>query len=129
MYVYPLGYSTQENLIKQCIPTPNVQGMKALLKSGDMEKIVFFATVSRKKEVYVMAANYLQSLDWQRDADIMKNIITFYTKGRALESLAGFYDACAQVYVNVYICMNNHVHRALLRDRKERERQKKKNYN
>ena len=76
-----------------------MQGMKALLKSGDMEKIVFFATVSRKKEVYVMAANYLQSLNWQRDADIMKNIITFYTKGRALESLAGFYDACAQVHV------------------------------
>ena len=71
--------------------------MKALLKSGDTEKIVFFAGVSRQKDIYVMAANYLQSLDWQRDAEIMKNIISFYTKGRALESLAGFYDACAQV--------------------------------
>ena len=74
-----------------------VQAMKALLKSGDTEKIVFFAGVSRQKDIYVMAANYLQTLDWRKDPEIMKNIITFYTKGRAMESLAGFYDACAQV--------------------------------
>ena len=71
--------------------------MKALLKSGDTEKIIFFAQVSRQREIYIMAANYLQTLDWRSDPDVMKNIITFYTKGKALESLAGFYDACAQV--------------------------------
>ena len=37
-----------------------VKAMRALLKSGDTEKIVFFAGVSRQKEIYVMAANYLQ---------------------------------------------------------------------
>ena len=74
-----------------------LQAMKALLKSGDTEKIVFFAGVSRQKEIYVMAANYLQSLDWRKDPEIMKSIISFYTKGRALELLAGFYDACGQV--------------------------------
>ena len=73
--------------------------MRALLKSGDTEKIIFFAGVSRQKEIYVMAANYLQSLDWRKDPEIMKNIIGFYTKGRALDSLAGFYDACAQVCI------------------------------
>lgn len=71
--------------------------MRALLKSGDTEKIVFFAGVSRQKEIYIMAANYLQSLDWRKDPEIMKSIISFYTKGRALDLLAGFYDACAQV--------------------------------
>ena len=58
---------------------------------------MFFATVSRQREIYIMAAHYLQTLDWQKDPEIMKNIITFYTKGRAPEPLAGFYDACAQV--------------------------------
>ena len=71
--------------------------MKALLKSGDTEKIVFFANVSRQREIYVMSGHYLQSLDWQTDPEIMKNIIGFYTKGRAPDALAGFYDACAQV--------------------------------
>jgi len=73
------------------------QAMRALLKSGDTEKIIFFAGVSRTKSIYVMAANYLQSLDWRKDPEIMKNIINFYTKGRSLDSLAGFYAACAQV--------------------------------
>lgn len=44
-----------------------------------------------------MAANYLQSLDWRKNPDILKTIIGFYTKGRALDLLAGFYEACAQV--------------------------------
>uniref|UniRef100_A0A452HFX2 Intraflagellar transport protein 140 homolog n=1 Tax=Gopherus agassizii TaxID=38772 RepID=A0A452HFX2_9SAUR len=79
-----------------------LKAMKALLKSGDTEKIVFFAGVSRQREIYIMAANYLQSLDWRRDPEIMKNIINFYTKGKALDLLAGFYDACAQVEIDEY---------------------------
>ena len=82
------------------------QAMKALLKSGDTEKIVFFANVSRQREIYVMAGHYLQSLDWQTDPEIMKNIIGFYTKGRAPEALAGFYDACAQVLLLSSICLS-----------------------
>ncbi|XP_073915300.1 intraflagellar transport protein 140 homolog isoform X2 [Castor canadensis] len=79
-----------------------LKAMRALLKSGDTEKIVFFAGVSRQKEIYIMAANYLQSLDWRKEPEIMKNIISFYTKGRALDLLAGFYDACAQVEIDEY---------------------------
>ncbi|NXV35214.1 IF140 protein, partial [Rissa tridactyla] len=79
-----------------------LQAMKALLKSGDTEKIVFFAGVSGQREIYIMAANYLQSLDWRKDPEIMKNIISFYTKGRALDLLAGFYEACAQVEIDEY---------------------------
>ncbi|XP_073219058.1 intraflagellar transport protein 140 homolog isoform X5 [Lepidochelys kempii] len=79
-----------------------LKAMRALLKSGDTEKIVFFAGVSKQREIYIMAANYLQSLDWRKDPDIMKNIISFYTKGKALDLLAGFYDACAQVEIDEY---------------------------
>lgn len=71
--------------------------MKTLLKSGDTDRIIFFANVSRQKETYIMAANYLQSLDWRVDPDIMKNIIGFYTKSRALDMLSNFYDTCAKV--------------------------------
>ena len=73
------------------------KAMKALLKSGDTEKIIFFANVSRESEIYVLAANYLQSLDWRNNPEIMKHIITFYTKGKAGKLLGGFYEACAQV--------------------------------
>ncbi|NXC31540.1 IF140 protein, partial [Campylorhamphus procurvoides] len=79
-----------------------LKAMRALLKSGDTEKIIFFAGVSRQREIYIMAANYLQSLDWRNDTKIIANIISFYTKGRALDLLAGFYDACAQVEIDEY---------------------------
>lgn len=71
--------------------------MKALLKSGDTEKIIFFANVTRQKEMYIMAANYLQSLDWRVKPELLKNIISFYSKGKAPHLLANFYIACAQV--------------------------------
>ncbi|XP_004562563.1 intraflagellar transport protein 140 homolog isoform X2 [Maylandia zebra] len=79
-----------------------LKAMRALLKSGDTEKIVFFANVSRQKELFILAANYLQSLDWRKDPDILKTIIGFYTKGRAPDLLAGFYEACAQVEIDDY---------------------------
>ncbi|KAM9716097.1 intraflagellar transport protein 140 homolog isoform 2-T2 [Menidia menidia] len=78
------------------------KAMKALLKSGDTEKIIFFANVCRQKELFIMAANYLQSLDWRKSPEILKNIIGFYTKGRAPDLLAGFYEACAQVEIDDY---------------------------
>lgn len=71
--------------------------MKSLLKSGDTERIVYFANVCRQRDIYVLAANYLQSLDWRKDSEIMKNIIMFYTKAKANVLLATFYDSCAQV--------------------------------
>ena len=40
---------------------------------------------------YVAVTHTLQSVD------IMKAIITFYTKAKAFVQLAGFYDGCAQV--------------------------------
>ena len=32
----------------------------------------------------------------------MKTIVTFYTKAKAFDSLAGFYEACAQVEIDEY---------------------------
>lgn len=79
-----------------------VRAMKSLLKSGDTEKIVFFAGMSRQKEVYIMAANYLQSLNWQSDGKILKNIIQFYSKAHAYDLLANFYANCAQVEIDEF---------------------------
>ncbi|KAK5850713.1 hypothetical protein PBY51_001566 [Eleginops maclovinus] len=79
-----------------------LKAMRALLKSGDTEKIIFFANVCRQKDLFIMAANYLQSLDWRKNPEILKTIIGFYTKGRAPDLLAGFYEACAQVEIDDY---------------------------
>lgn len=79
-----------------------LQAMKSLLKSGDTEKVIFFANVSRQREIYILAGNYLQTLDWRNNSDIMKNIITFYSKAKAFDLLAMFYNACADVEIDEY---------------------------
>lgn len=79
-----------------------VRAMKCLLRGGDTKAIIQFASITRNAEIYKMAANYLQTMDW-RDGEIMKVIITFYTKANAFEQLAGFYDSCAQV--EIFVCV------------------------
>ena len=76
--------------------------MKALMKSGDTKQVIFFANIQKQRETYIMAANYLQSLDWRKDPEIMKHIITFYTRAKSMESLASFYEACAQVEIDEF---------------------------
>lgn len=47
-----------------------------------------------------MAANYLQSLDWRANPELLKHILGFYTKARAADRLAGFYSGCAQLEID-----------------------------
>ncbi|EQC39856.1 hypothetical protein SDRG_02514 [Saprolegnia diclina VS20] len=77
-----------------------LKAMKCLLKSGDTEKVIFFANVSRNNDIYVLAANYLQTLNWAKDSDLAKNIVGFYTKAKAFEALTGFYEANANVEID-----------------------------
>ena len=37
-----------------------LKAMKCLLKTGDTDKIVYFANISKKREIYILAANYMQ---------------------------------------------------------------------
>ncbi|KAI8819835.1 uncharacterized protein EV422DRAFT_87782 [Fimicolochytrium jonesii] len=81
-----------------------LRAMDALLRSGDTDKIIFFANVSgaKDRQIYVMASNYLQTLQWRNVPTYLKSIITFYTKARAWEHLASFYESCAAVEVDEF---------------------------
>ena len=57
-----------------------MKALKCLIRSGNTDKIIFFAGVSRNAEIYTLAANYLQTLDWHSRPELMQNIVTFYTK-------------------------------------------------
>ncbi|VDL82930.1 unnamed protein product [Nippostrongylus brasiliensis] len=79
-----------------------VSAMRALLKSGDTQKIVFFANTARNKEIYILAANYLQTTDWQGNAEVIREIETFYSKAHSFLHLASFYKACAFMEVETF---------------------------
>lgn len=82
------------------------RALKCLLKSGDTKNVVYYASMSRNRDIYILAANYLQSLDWQSGTEsatqLTKKIVDFYTKAKAFEQLAGFYDAYAQMEIDEY---------------------------
>jgi intraflagellar transport protein 140 len=78
------------------------KAMKCLIKMGNKPKVIEFAHTCRLAELYILAANFLQSLDWVDDEDLVKTIVTFYTKAKAHGSLANFYELFANVEVNEF---------------------------
>ena len=76
--------------------------MKCLVRGGDSKAVIQFANISRNIEIYKLAANYLQQMNWRESVDIMKAIILFYSKAKAYEQLASFYESCAQVEIDDY---------------------------
>eukprot|EP00003_Mantamonas_plastica_P014405 TRINITY_DN2501_c0_g2_i5.p1 TRINITY_DN2501_c0_g2~~TRINITY_DN2501_c0_g2_i5.p1 ORF type:complete len:1231 (+),score=430.28 TRINITY_DN2501_c0_g2_i5:227-3919(+) len=79
-----------------------VKAVQCLIKTGDTKKIIFFANVSHEQQVYIVAAHFLQQCDWRNDKNVLKAIITFYTKARVPESLAAFYESAAQYEIDEY---------------------------
>ena len=65
------------------------RAMKCYIKMGNKEKVVEFAQVCRDPEIFVLAANFMQNLEWT--SDIVKIIVSFYTKAKAFYNLANFY--------------------------------------
>jgi len=79
-----------------------VRAIKCLVRSGDTKAVIQFASISRSVEIYKLAANYLQQMNWRESVDILKAIIMFYSKAKAFIQLAGFYDSCGQVEIDEY---------------------------
>ena len=56
--------------------------------------------VSRQKDVFLLAANYLQSAgEWRTSHDALRTMVGFYAKAGAHGSLAAFYEARAQAEI------------------------------
>jgi len=102
-----------------------VKAVKCLIKSGNREKIIAFASKiprridlcslgrsmcplfvmtgrSRCSEVLTMTANYLRTLDWVEDENLKENIVLFYTKAKSHKQLAVFYETQAQLEIDEF---------------------------
>ena len=80
----------------------SVAAIRCLIKSGDVERVVYYASMSKKAEVFLLAAHHLQSLDWRSDTQLMQTIVQFYTKAKANAPLSAFYEHCAEVEVDEF---------------------------
>ena len=79
-----------------------LKGFKCLLRLGDVDRIKQFANTAKNSQIYVLAANFLQNSDWHNNPELMKTIIFFYTKAKAWDSLATFFDTCASLEIDEY---------------------------
>ncbi|CCW70532.1 unnamed protein product [Phytomonas sp. Hart1] len=77
-----------------------LKAMKMLMRSGNVDKVIFFANHSRNTEIYTLAGNFLQNQNWSTNRNIYNSIVLFYTKAKSLNSLLNFYDSCAQFYID-----------------------------
>lgn len=78
------------------------KALKCLIKMGNKDRVVEFSQTCRLPELFIMAANFLQSLDWVESEELVKTIVSFYTKAKAYLSLANFYEVFANVEINEF---------------------------
>ena len=74
------------------------KAMKCCIKMGNKDKVIEFAHMCRMPELYIMAANFLQNLEWTKD--IVKIIVSFFNRAKAYYNLANFYEVFASIEIN-----------------------------
>jgi len=79
-----------------------IRAIQCLIKSGDTEKICYYAQRIKSREVHILAARYLEHLNWREDPEIMRRIVQFYTLAKAHEALFRFYDLCAHYEIDEF---------------------------
>lgn len=80
----------------------HLAAMKALIRSGNTSKVIKFANLVKKKETYILAANYMQTQNPRESQGLFDTIVTLYKKAGAPDKLARFYEASAQVEIDEY---------------------------
>jgi len=79
-----------------------LKAIQCLIKAGDTTKVIYYASKTKNKDTYILAANYLQSVDWHSNAEYTKYILQFYNSAKAYEQMAFFYDGMAQIEIDDY---------------------------
>ena len=74
------------------------KAMKCYIKMGDKNKVIEFAHMCRNPELFILAANFLQNLEWT--PDVIKIIVSFFNKAKAYFNLSQFYSVLGVSEIN-----------------------------
>ena len=74
------------------------KAMKCYIKMGDKNKVIEFAHMCRNPELFILAANFLQNLEWT--PDVIKIIVSFFNKAKAYFNLSQFYTVLGVSEIN-----------------------------
>ena len=79
-----------------------LSAIKALIRSGDVDKVIKMAKLSRRKDGFILAANYLMTLNPRESENNFSTAVAFYSKAEAYDKLARFYESSAQMEIDEY---------------------------
>ncbi len=79
-----------------------INAIKCLIQANDTNRVIYYASKTKNNNTNILAANYLQSLNWHLNPKYTKSILQFYNTAKAYKQLAFFYDACAQIEIDEY---------------------------
>ncbi|KAA6420943.1 MAG: intraflagellar transport protein, partial [Trebouxia sp. A1-2] len=74
------------------------QGTEAKEREGMLRRIAKLA--KQQGSFHLACKKYTQTLDWHARPDLAQSITTFYSKAKAWDSLALFFEACAQIEID-----------------------------
>jgi intraflagellar transport protein 140 len=80
----------------------HLAAMKALIRSGETDKVIKFANLVKKRETYILAGNYLQTLNPRHGDSVFDQVVTLYKKAGATDKLGRFYEAVARIEIDEY---------------------------
>ncbi|KAH0573081.1 Intraflagellar transport protein 140 [Spironucleus salmonicida] len=92
----------QEAVQKFILANDSYLALNALIKLGNVEKVVKFAQMSRNKNCFIAAGNFLQTQNFRDNLQFMTWIIQFYQKANAIEFLIKFFMNCATEEIDVF---------------------------
>jgi intraflagellar transport protein 140 len=80
----------------------HIAAMKALIRSGETDKVIKFANLVKKRETYILAGNYLQTLNPRQGDTTFDQVVALYKKAGATDKLGKFYEAVARSEIDEY---------------------------
>lgn len=80
----------------------HIKALKCLITEANIDKVIQVANMMRSPEGYNLAANFLQGCDWNIRTDLIRHIISFYTKSKNWDSLAKFFEACSMYEIDEF---------------------------
>ncbi|OHS94926.1 hypothetical protein TRFO_38925 [Tritrichomonas foetus] len=80
----------------------HLSAMKALARTGDTDKVVKFANLIKKRETYILAANFIMTQKPREGDKLFDTVVQLYLKAKAPDKLGRFFEATAQTEIDEY---------------------------
>lgn len=81
----------------------HLSAMRNIIAAGDTDKVIKFATLLKRKDAFILAADYIACTNPRDGAPLFTTAIQFYQKASAYDKIAVFLDKSAQTEIEDFL--------------------------